>query len=148
MLFGMDHPAVEQLRRLAMWHYVLAAFTGCLTLLGVLYVAAGLLLMKAAELPSEFAGLVGEIKRQLPPNEDPVALGIVCLIVGVFVCVLCIVHAAVVAYIGRCIARRRRRLLVVIFSVFHLINVPFGTALGILALVVLRRPAVKAAYHQ
>ncbi|HJT30644.1 MAG TPA: hypothetical protein VJ783_01160 [Pirellulales bacterium] len=55
---------------------------------------------------------------------------------------VCLVHAAVLWYIGRQIAARRRRLLVMIFSVLHLINVPLGTALSLFTFVVLGRDRI------
>jgi hypothetical protein len=59
---------------------------------------------------------------------------------------LCLVHGAVVAIIGRMIARRRRRLLCLVFSALHVINVPLGTALSIFAYIILRRPSVRVAF--
>jgi len=70
----------------------------------------------------------------------------VCLAAFVSLAVLCPVHGALLAYIGRSIARRRRRLLCLVFSGLHVINLPFGTALSVFAFLVLRRPSVKESF--
>jgi disulfide bond formation protein DsbB len=51
------------------------------------------------------------------------------------------------AYAGRCLAQRRRYLLCMVVAGIACIFMPFGTALGVFTLVVLSRPAVKAAFE-
>jgi hypothetical protein len=56
------------------------------------------------------------------------------------------VHAGVIAYIGRCLARRKRYLLCLIFSGLNATMVPLGTILGVFTIVILARPSVKALF--
>lgn len=129
----------EHLRLLATLHYVVAGLTAAFSLLGVLYILIGAWLIYGS---AELSGEVTELLK-LPAEEDPVLLGVVCVIAGAVLAVLCLLHAAVVAWVGRCISRRRRWLLSMIFSVFHLVYFPLGTGLSVFALTVLRRPGVK-----
>lgn len=96
--------------------------------------------------------LVEQMAAHVPALEpfvrDPAnrpLLGISVFMVGAFVVTLSLVHGLALAYIGRCIARRRRRGLCIGFSIFdltYLFPVPIGTALSVFALVMLFRPGV------
>jgi hypothetical protein len=62
---------------------------------------------------------------------------------GGILATLSLMHAGLLAYVGRCIARRRRRRFCLIFSTFDLTYLPLGTALGVFALLLLLKPQVK-----
>jgi hypothetical protein len=81
-----------------------------------------------------------------PPLLDPLLWGAIWAMVGGSLATLSVVHAIVLVYVGRCIARRRRRLFCLVFSIFDLTYAPLGTALGLFAIVLLSRPVVKAAF--
>jgi hypothetical protein len=74
---------------------------------------------------------------------DPLYWGAVLYLAGGALATLSVVHAGLLAYIGRCIARRRRRLLCLIFSTFDLTYMPLGTTLSVFALVLLTKQPVK-----
>jgi len=117
-------------------HYVLAAFTALAAMFGVPFVVVGARLLNAAG--------AGSIPPATPASADEaVVQGALLIAAGATIICLCLVHAAVVAYIGRLIQHRRRRLLCLVFSILHLVNVPLGTALSILTLAVLKRPGVR-----
>jgi hypothetical protein len=128
----MDRDA-DHLRVLAICHYVLAA----LTALSAIPFWPGL----AA------SGLVLRMLRAAVPPEVPHDL-IQQLVRTIFwsLFLLTLLHASIVAYIGWCLARRKRRLLSLVFSGFNLLMVPLGTILGVFTLVVLLRPSVKALF--
>lgn len=140
----------RHLRILAILHYAAAAVTVCFALSGIPWVAAGRALMHSAggDLPEVFQEAERVMGRQ-PALHDPenrAILGGACLMIGAFLITLSLVHGSVLAYIGRCIARRRRRTLCIAFSIFdltYLLPLPLGTALSIYALAVLLRPSVK-----
>jgi len=50
------------------------------------------------------------------------------------------------AYAGRCIARREKRLFVLIMAGVNCIWIPYGTLLGIASFIFLETPAAKAAF--
>jgi hypothetical protein len=125
----MDRDA-DHLRVLAICHYVLAALTA----------------LSAIPLLPGFAvsGLTLRLLQALVPPEVPRDL-IEQLVRTIFwsVFLLTLLHASIVAYIGWCLARRKHRLLSLVFSCFNLLMVPLGTVLGVFTLVVLLRPSVK-----
>lgn len=116
-----------ELKLLARLHYALAVFTGLCGLLAIPFVWAG-----------------SEAVRQLSAGglEQELA-GLVLLTIGISIAVLCLVHAAVLVYIGLLIRSCRRWLLVMIFSGLHTINAPLGTALSIYTFIVLCRESTK-----
>ena len=77
---------------------------------------------------------------------DPRVLGVLLFALSVVLGALSLMHSWLIAYVGRCIARRKRRLFCLIFSAFDLTYVPFGTMLGAAALVLLSNKRVKAEF--
>jgi hypothetical protein len=73
------------------------------------------------------------------------AIGIVDVVLAVVV-VFILAKAALIAYSGACIRKRRHRSLSFVMACLSCINFPLGTALGVFTLVVLSRPSVKAMY--
>lgn len=132
----------RELRLLARLHYGLAVLTALapLATIPVLQTGVGLLTPPrtppAALRPAGFSDLDAE-ERVWRSVLGKLAVGGVAAIAAV-----CLVHAAVLWYIGRQIAARRRRLLVMVFSVLHLINLPLGTALSLFTFVVLGRDRI------
>lgn len=132
----------RELRLLARLHYGLAVLTALapLVTIPVLHTGVGLLAPAkthpAAFRPAAFADFDSE-ERVWRSVLGKLAVGGVAAVAAV-----CLVHAAVLWYIGQQIAARRRRLLVMIFSVLHLINLPLGTALSLFTFVVLGRDRI------
>ena len=132
----------RELRLLARLHYALAVLTSLAPLLTIPVLHTGIALLRppntppAAFRPAAFSDFDTEA-RVWRSVLGKLAVGGVAAIAAV-----CLVHAAVLWYIGRQIAARRRRLLVMIFSVLHLINVPLGTALSLFTFVVLGRDRI------
>lgn len=131
-----------ELRLLARLHYALAVLTALVPLVTFPVLQTGVGLLRppktppAAFRPAAFSDFDSE-ERVWRSVLGKLAVGGVAAITAV-----CLVHGAVLWYIGRQIAARRRRLLVMIFSVFHLINLPLGTALSLFTFVVLGRDRI------
>jgi len=121
----------DQLNLLAIFHYVVAAILGLTGFAALIYVAAGVVMLS---LGGEFGGKGG------PP---PAFLGWILIAVGALIGVLFWSAAAANVYSGRCLARRRRRLLCFTVAICDcMMFVPYGTLLGIFTIVVLVRPSV------
>ena len=136
----------EHLRLLAILHYVLAALTCLSGVLGVTLVLTGLAFTKSSgplpELPAGIEELFAEIRH------DPELIGWVLIAAGGLSVLISVMHGSIVAYVGRCISKRRRRLFCLLFSVFNLTMVPTGTALGVYTIWVLRRESVRRLFRQ
>lgn len=116
-----------ELRRLCRLHYTLAVFTALCSLLAIPFVLAGNAAVQALS--------AGDLDQELA--------GLVLLATGISIAVLCLMHAAVLVYIGLLVRSCRRWLLIMIFAGLHAINVPFGTALSVYTFIVLTRESVK-----
>lgn len=146
-----DANSEQHLRLLVYGHYALAAFTLINGLFPLPLLFPGWELMHHVD-PREplspsaqwFLDLFAAIDPSL--KDEAILLGAVVFVTCATVLALNVVHAAAIAYIGRCIRRRRRRLLVLVFSWFDLMYFPFGTALSLFVIILLRRPAVLALY--
>lgn len=122
----MDRDAAE-LKLLSRLHFALAVFTGLCALLAIPFVWAGSVALKQLS--------AGALEQELA--------GVVLLALGISLAVLCLVHAAILVYIGLLVRACRRWWLVMIFSGLHALNVPLGTALSIYTFIVLCRDSVK-----
>jgi hypothetical protein len=57
-----------------------------------------------------------------------------------------LLHAAILVWVGRCLAQARHYWVVYIFSILDCTYIPLGTVIGIWAVVVLNRASVKARF--
>lgn len=124
---SMNDPVDVELKFLARLHYALAILTAIGSLLALPFIWIGIPALRQ-------------------PLETGDVAGILSFSGGVVWASLCVVHAGVLAYIGRLIRSCRRWWLVIIFSVLHIINVPLGTALSIYVFIVLRQESVKTRF--
>ncbi len=121
----------EHLRLLALFHYVMAAFTGLFALFPVLHLAVGIGMLSGVLSPGDAdARFVGGLF---------VGIALVFILGGLGV-------AALLAWTGRNLAARRRHLACLIVAGLCCALAPFGTVLGVCTLIVLSRPAVKARF--
>ena len=144
----------KHLRRLATLHYVVGGLTAALCVVGVPLIVVGKSLMNSVGGPlPEVVRVAAEIQGVRPQMEDPeirAILGSWLLGGGVIIVVLSLMHGGIIAYVGRCIAKRRRRLFCIMFSIFDLTYIlpPLGTPLSIYALTVLLRGSVKSLFKR
>lgn len=136
----MEAAQEEHLKLLAIAHYVLAGLTAAMAAFFIPLAVKGWRLLEAARqgMPASAASPFD--------SGDQAYLGVLLFSTGVSVTALCLVHGGVLVYIGRCLARRRRRTLCLAFSVLHLINVPLGAVLSVLTILALRHPEVRKAF--
>lgn len=136
----MEATDANDLRLLAIAHYVLAGLTAASAAFFIPLAIFGWQWLQAAK---------QALAEPAAPGFDPgdqMLWGAVFFSTGVVVAALCAVHGGVLVYIGRCLAHRRRRTLCLVFSAVHLLNFPVGSVLSVLTFLVLRRPAVQAAF--
>lgn len=131
----------ESLRLLVAAHYLLAVVTLLMAPAGVYLAWSGWTMLHPAR---------GEAWTPKPGQEifDPVIWGTTFYLAGGAWAALSIVHAGALAYIGHCIARRRRRGLCLAFSIFDLTYIPLGTTLSVFALLLLLKPPVREEFRQ
>ena len=124
----------QQLRVLVWLHYALGGITAVFAPFGAYIVYLGWPLLYPPEGTGAYRG---------PQMFDPLLWGAALVTLGTLWASMCLMHGALLAYVGRCIARRRRRKFSIVFSLFDLTYAPLGTGLAIYALVLLTRPGVK-----
>jgi hypothetical protein len=79
-------------------------------------------------------------------RSDTMVGGVVLLVIGLVIGAFIGVKAALLIWAGACLGARQRPLLCTIAAAISCMNFPLGTALGVFTLIVLNRPAVKAAF--
>jgi hypothetical protein len=127
----------SHLNTLAICHYIYAGLLGLGGLLGLLYVAIGIV-VASSTLPAGGHG----------GGPPPAAIGGLFAAFGAIFVLIAWGCAAAVAYSGVSLKRRQRRTLSFVVACVCCLNVPLGTALGVFTLVVLSRASVKALYDR
>ena len=126
----------DQLRLLAIFHYVVAGLAALFSLFPLLYTMVGSIFIFAArhgtpkpgeELPPEFLGWVF------------IALGSVLFLLGIAMAI-CILIA------GRCVSRCKHYTFALVMACVECLFIPFGTILGVFTIVTLSRESVKALF--
>ena len=126
----------EQLKLLAIFHYVVAGLAALFSFFPLLYTALGVIFMIAGghgtakpdeELPPEFLGWIFA------------ALGSVLFAIGITMAI-CVLIA------GRSLALRRHYSFALVIACIECLFVPFGTILGVFTIVALSRESVKTLF--
>lgn len=121
----------KHLDLLAVFHYVVAGLAALLSLFALIYVGLGGGMLVS---PEAFAD-GGD-----PP---PAFVGCMLLAMGGMLLLLGLGYAALTAYAGRCLARRRRYVLCLVSAAISCLFSPFGTVLGIFTIIVLMQDGVR-----
>ena len=131
-----DKLLTESMRLLVLGHYVLAVVTALMAPAGIYLAFAGWAMLHPAR---------GDAWTPKPGQEifDPLVWGTTFYLTGGALAGLSIIHASLLVHIGRSIARRKRRRLCLAFSFFDLTYIPLGTALSVVALLLLLKPQVR-----
>lgn len=134
----------KDLRNLSWAHYAVGAITALMALPFIVGVWLGIDFIRHPVEHQEAIlwfqnGLTQGQELELPPD----MLGQLIAFFFGSIALLVLLHAAVVAWIGLCLAKARRYWVVYIFSILDCTYVPFGTIIGVWAVVVLNRPSVK-----
>jgi hypothetical protein len=128
----------SQLRLLSIFHYVVAGLTALFSLFPLIYVGIGIGTLNGS-VPVNVGG------QPASPDEARL-LGWLAIVIGSIMIVCGLTLAAYMAYAGRCLARQRRHRLCLVVAALSCMLMPLGTVLGVFTLIVLLRPAVKAAF--
>ena len=136
---GTTHDRGEaHLDTLGVMHYVVAGFVGLFALFPLIHVAMGLGMVTGAFPFDPHPARGGE--------QFPAFFGWMFVVMGLaFVCVGLAVATAL-AFAGTFLRQRRRWLYCVIVDAIVCSLFPFGTVLGVLALVTLSQPEVRARF--
>lgn len=129
----------EYLRSLAMAHYVVGgirAFNACF---GLIYCGLGVMLMMDP-------GSWGASGPGSSHGAPPAWLGVGFAIAGGAFTVLGWLFAFLTIHSGRCLARQQRRVYSIVVAAVNCIFFPFGTALGIITIILLCKNEVIALY--
>ena len=96
-----------------------------------------------------FGGIAGIVGIAEPGEEAMIAIPILGIIgTGIFVVTLLLSIPGIVAGIGLLSYKEWARILTIVLSCFHILNIPFGTALGVYGLWVLFSPESVAIFER
>jgi hypothetical protein len=122
---------LEHLRLLAVFHYAMAALAALVALFPAAYLVLGLLMAS------------GHIA---PEDEGSRILGWMMSSCASFFTVVGLASAALIALAGRSLSERTRYTYCLVVAAVLCLFVPFGTVIGVLSIVVLVRPSVRARF--
>lgn len=128
----------SQLRLLAIFHYVVAGLTGLFSLFPLIHVGIGIAALTGSMPINSNGGPASPGETQL--------FGWIFIVIGSLLITFGLTLAGFMAYAGRCLARRRRHTLCLVVGALSCMLMPLGTVLGVFTLIVLLRPAMKAAF--
>lgn len=124
---------LEQLKLLAIFHYILAGITALFSCFPLFHVLFGIL-MATGTMDSG------------PRHDEGRIFGVFFAVIGCSIVLSGWALAVVMLAAGRFIAARRRHTFCVVVAGVSCIFMPLGTALGVFSLIVLMRPSVKALF--
>lgn len=127
----------EHLKLLKMGFYLLAGTAGFSTLFALLFMALGTIVGFSA--PASTRG---------GPGNDPPVMGAVLAGLGLAFLLLGAAWTWLTYYAARSIEVRRRWIFCMILAALWCLSIPFGTAIGISAILVLNRPSVKVLFEE
>jgi hypothetical protein len=119
----------EHLRLLKLGFYIMAGVIGFCSLFSVFYIAMG----------SIFAS---SVTPSASTNVSPWLIGTIFLGFGLAFFLLGLAAAVLTYFAGRSLSERRHRIFCMIVAALLCLSIPFGTVLGICAIIVLNRPSV------
>lgn len=130
-------PAPDQsgnLRGIGIAHYVLGGLTALMSLFFLIYAFIG-----GAILASPDAGRGG--------NDAAVVSGIF-IVIGIVGALFCVAWGGLKVYAGYCFNARKNYTFCFVMACLDCLNMPIGTVLGVLSIVVLMKPETKALFQR
>jgi hypothetical protein len=126
----------EQLRLLAIFHYVVAGLAGLFSFFPLIYTIVGTIFI--------FAARHGTAK----PGEDlpPEFLGWIFTVIGSLLFLIGLAMAICILIAGRSLALHKRYSFALVMACIECLFIPFGTILGVFTIVVLSRESAKALF--
>lgn len=122
----------DDLRLLSIFHFVLAGLASLFALFPVAYVAMGAMMLHGA-----FDG----------HNPPPAFFGWFIIAMGAAMMLFAIAYVVALVIAGRCIARERHWMFVIVVAALSCAFFPFGTTLGVFTIVALSKPEVKSLFQ-
>lgn len=133
---GIDRQSIideEHLKLLSMGYMISAGFAAFFSLFGLMYVFFGIVMSIA------FSHLPAGSKSGEPP---PAFIGWIFAGIGLVILLLAGSVAFARFWAGRCVKQRKSRTFCMVIAAIGCLEFPYGTALGVLSLMVLGRPSV------
>ena len=126
----------EQLKLLAIFHYVAGGLAALFSFFPLLYTSVGVIFIFAARHGTANPG------EELPPE----FLGWIFAVIGLVLFVIGIAMAILILIAGRCLSRRKAYSFALVVACVECLFVPFGTILGVFTIVALSRESVRALF--
>ncbi len=128
----MTHEDEKRLRILARLHYVGAVLAGVIPVFGAIYAGLGVALV------------LGKLPGMAPAKGA--AFGWLPITMGAFIVLIGVVSVSLNLLTARALRARKSHTLCLLTSALNCMHFPLGTLLGAFTLIVLCRPAVRAAF--
>lgn len=123
----------EHLRLLSIGYLISAATTALFSLFGLLYMFLGV--------------TIGTTLSKIPAKSDqgppPNTIGWIFAAVGLVLFVLATGFALAKFYAGSCVKKRKSRTFCMVVAAISCLEVPYGTVLGVFAILALERDSIK-----
>ena len=123
----------EHLHLLKLGFYLMAGMTGIFSLFAIFYIALGGIFA--------FGAVHGNT------TGDPRLFGLIFVCIGGAFLVIGLAATFLIYFAGSSIAQRRRRVFCLVIAGISCLQVPWGTAVGVCAILVLNRPSVIALFE-
>jgi hypothetical protein len=118
---------------LAIGYYVVGGLAGLVSCFALIYLVLG--------------GVMLFRPQSFQPDQPPAFVGCILFALGSGLLLAGWTYAATAVYAGRCLAQRRKHSFILVLAVVSCLFAPFGTILGILTIVLLVQPEVKALFE-
>lgn len=126
----------EQLKLLAVFHYVVSGLTALCSLFPIFHLVFGLLFILA---PENFEG-----RGEAPPP----FIGWFFVIFAATFIIMGLIFASFILAAGRSLAKRKNHTFCLIVAGFECLFMPLGTVLGVFTIIVLMRESVKEMFAE
>ena len=124
----------EQLKLLAIFHYVVGGFAALFALFPVIHVVIGVWMLSGRMSPGE-------------GGEEMRAFGWVFAAMGLAVIAMGLTFSGLIIAAGRYLAQRKHWTFCLVIAAIECAFAPFGTVLGVFTIIVLQRPSVKQRFQ-
>jgi amino acid transporter len=131
-----DRADREYLKLLAIFHYIVGGVMIAFSSLAIIYIVLGILMIADPDM------LRGTNDKTGPP----LFVGYLFAIMGGVFLVVGWTTGGLILYSGRCLQKRKKRMLSLVVGGIACLFMPFGTLLGIATIVLLCRESVKRLY--
>jgi hypothetical protein len=125
----------ENLRLLAVFHYVVAALAGVFSLFPLFHITMGALLI---------SGRLGDPNERFPDR----LFGTMFVVIGVAMLVAGLAYAICMAFAGRYLTQHRAYVFCLVMAALSCAFFPFGTVLGVFTIVVLQKDSVRQLFDK